>query len=61
MEDARTAFHAAILPSQIDMIIDSDASDVLFLGKDESACTDVQIVDGILTIGDVASTYLCYC
>ena len=34
------------------MIIDSGASDVLFPGKDESACTDVQLVDGILTIGD---------
>ncbi len=52
MEDARIAFHAAILPSHIDMIIDSGASDVLFPGKDESACTDVQLVDGILTIGD---------
>ena len=52
MEDARIAFHAVILPNHIDMIIDSGASDVLFPGKDESACTDVQLVDGILTIGD---------
>ena len=52
VEDARIAFHAVILPNHIDMIIDSGASDVLFPGKDESACTDVQLVDGILTIGD---------
>ena len=50
-EDARIAFHAT-LPNHIDMIIDSGASDVLFPGKDEAACTDVQLVDGILTIGD---------
>ena len=49
MEDAQIAFHAAILPNHIDMIIDSGACDVLFPGKDESACTDVQLVDGILT------------
>ena len=59
MEDARIAFHAAILPSHIDMIIDSGASDVLFPGNDETACTDVQLVEGILTIGDKSqvSTY----
>ena len=34
------------------MIIDSGASDVLFPGKDEAACTDVHLVDGTLTIGD---------
>jgi len=34
------------------MILDSGASDVLFPGKDEAACADVQLVDGILTIGD---------
>ena len=59
MEDARIAFHAAILPSHIDMIIDSGASDVLFPGNDETACTDVQLVEGILIIGDKSqvSTY----
>jgi hypothetical protein len=34
------------------MIIDSGASDVLFPGRDEAACTDVHPADGILTIGD---------
>ena len=34
------------------MILDSGASDVLFPGKDEHLCTDVQLVDGSLTIGD---------
>jgi hypothetical protein len=34
------------------MILDSGASDVLFPGRDEDSCTDVQLVDGSLTIGD---------
>jgi hypothetical protein len=46
------SFSCCHLPSHIDMIIDSGTSNVLFPGKDETACTDVQLVDGILTIGD---------
>jgi hypothetical protein len=34
------------------MIIDSGASDVLFPGKFEAECSDIQLVDGNLTIGD---------
>jgi hypothetical protein len=34
------------------MILDSGASDVLFPGRDEDSCTNVQLVDGSLTIGD---------
>lgn len=34
------------------MILDSGASDVLFPGKNEYSCSDVQLVNGTLTIGD---------
>jgi hypothetical protein len=34
------------------MILDSGASDVLFPGRDEDSCIDVQLVDGSLIIGD---------
>ena len=50
---ATVALYASRSVIPIDMILDSGASDVMFpADRDENSCTDIQLVDGSLNIGE---------